>query len=430
MDIEFVSVTQDDAEFILEIRNHPDTIKYLHTRDEYTVDEFKKWHEETSPEWLLIVDKDIDKPVGYVRTSERTDYELMVGIDIHIDYRRQGYATAAYKKLFYILKAKMYQAVNLEVFDYNPAFEIYKHLGFESVSSDETELGTSTSMTKELTELTGKGVKVISLWFGDRRREGRGTKDPNETLQMLKYWWSKEKELDYGYPMDILLVHPMPLAGDNIGSREDYVACLKYVQELHGESTVNGKVMVHHRFNIGLSFGSFDFAFKEFCDDYDYWLFCEDDQIIIKDGILSESIEMLKRINMKSVSGGPLGFVATVGAVDDVMGWHAHGACGTTTREILKLVWDSNYSEILGRGHLPYYHTEERGANRNHETHGEIRFTNEIVKLGFGLSTILQTKFLVGWMEERQRYPRRFISWSEDMISNSENNNKRISHDI
>jgi hypothetical protein len=54
-------------------------------------------------------------------------------------------------------------------------------------------------------------------------------------------------------------------------------------------------VKFHQRSNHGFSYGAFDFAVKRYWDEFDYYIFLEDDQIIIEDNFDKFLIEEFER---------------------------------------------------------------------------------------------------------------------------------------
>lgn len=111
-------LTEFDLPFLLEVRNDITTRINLENDSIFTLQECNEWFLKTNPIWYII---EVDgSSVGYVRTN---GYE--VGIDIHPNYRRKGYARNAYKLY---LKDKNY--ASLWVFSDNFAKNIYTELGF------------------------------------------------------------------------------------------------------------------------------------------------------------------------------------------------------------------------------------------------------------------------------------------------------------
>ena len=54
-----------------------------------------------------------------------------------------------------------------------------------------------------------------------------------------------------------------------------------------------GKIISYTRDNYGLSYGSYNDAFLKFKNDYEYFLFTEDDWLIINDNYLKVGIDIL-----------------------------------------------------------------------------------------------------------------------------------------
>ena len=111
-------LTEDDLEFLLEVRNNDSTIRFLENNSKFTLEESKSWFKNTQPKWFII---EVNRfPVGYIRTNEDE-----VGCDIHPSFRKRGYARMAYELY---LKDKNY--ASLWVFESNFAKDLYEKLGF------------------------------------------------------------------------------------------------------------------------------------------------------------------------------------------------------------------------------------------------------------------------------------------------------------
>jgi ribosomal protein S18 acetylase RimI-like enzyme len=109
--------------FLLEIRNDESTRSQLGNDSIFTLEECEKWFDTLESTWYWIVDNTTSNYVGYVRTDGDT-----VGVDIHPDYRRMGYARASYEKY---LEDKNY--ASLEVFEDNFAKNLYEDIGFKQL---------------------------------------------------------------------------------------------------------------------------------------------------------------------------------------------------------------------------------------------------------------------------------------------------------
>ncbi len=119
-------LTKNDLEFLLEVRNHQSTRSQLKNDAIFTLEECKEWFKTLKSPWYLITNKDLDK-VGYVRVDGD-----IVGVDIHPNFRRKGYARKAYKKY---LEGKMY--AELDVFEDNHAKSLYEELGFKETGDSQ-----------------------------------------------------------------------------------------------------------------------------------------------------------------------------------------------------------------------------------------------------------------------------------------------------
>ena len=112
-------LTENDLEFLLEIRNDESTRQFLENDSVFTLKESLKWFRDNQPKWFII---EVDKTsVGYIRTNGDE-----VGCDIHPNYRRLGYAKKAYQ---IYLEDKNF--ATLWVFFDNFAISLYSKLGFK-----------------------------------------------------------------------------------------------------------------------------------------------------------------------------------------------------------------------------------------------------------------------------------------------------------
>ena len=111
-------LTELDLPFLLEIRNHKSTRVNLEDDSIFDIDQCTKWFKTLTTPWFIIEVN--NKPVGYIRVKDD-----LIGIDIHMDFRKKGYAKQAFKEY---LKDKEY--AKLWVFNDNFAKELYLKLGF------------------------------------------------------------------------------------------------------------------------------------------------------------------------------------------------------------------------------------------------------------------------------------------------------------
>jgi len=131
-------MTKNDLEFFTEVRNK--SVEFLHDKTKYTFEQVKKWFNET-PNVYYIVSIGIKK-IGYFRTSNYIDDTCYIGMDIHPDFRGQGWATISYVK--FMEKLHLEKGINtlyLEVLPHNErAIYIYNKLGFKVIEKDNTNI--------------------------------------------------------------------------------------------------------------------------------------------------------------------------------------------------------------------------------------------------------------------------------------------------
>jgi len=111
-------LTEEDLPFLLEVRNHESTRINLENDSIFTLEQCKEWFKNLKEPWYIIIVR--DTKVGYVRIDKE-----YVGVDIHPDHRKKGYAKLAYK---HILSTKFIP--KLWVFEDNFAKQLYLDLGF------------------------------------------------------------------------------------------------------------------------------------------------------------------------------------------------------------------------------------------------------------------------------------------------------------
>lgn len=402
MELNLRLMDKSDLPDVLKIRNDPDTYKYLHTPKPFSLKECQEWFTASKPVWYVILDS--SKTVGYIRTSEWNfaDRSIWIGCDISKEHRRKGIAFAAYTKFIEMLKKSHWKTVKLSVLKTNTtAFSLYKKLGFETYE----EVENSFHMHLKLNDFTNtkKGIKVIACYFGPRRfnSANENPHDAKDILDMLHFLWKIEQNVDQGYPHDVCFVHNELLPTDPVSNPEYIQKCKDFLNEIDGKPTANGKAIVTHRPNIGLSFGAFDHAYNLFKDDYDFWFFTEDDQVVIKENTYKNALKILHLPKYHTN-----GFVATVG-VNREWGPGANGGCGITTREILKKVTENNFSEYLNRGSLPFYYVQHLSQNTvqtNDDQHlwrGEVMFTKVIHDMGYYLEEHPNEEINMSWKDTR-----------------------------
>jgi RimJ/RimL family protein N-acetyltransferase len=407
---------ESDIAFMLEVRNDETTYVNLHTPVKFTYEESINWFRNQIPIWYII---DVDEnSVGYIRTSNWNfnNKSMTIGCDIHPQFRKKGYATQAYEILFNLLLKKEWKSVNLKVLKKNNiAFSFYKKLGFKIFKEDDESYYMDRNISN--VNVKGKGLKVIVCYFGDRRSNPINAKDG---YNLLKFIWNREIELNQEYKYDTCFVINDLSNNDKVTDRLYVDKCTEFINNIAEKETNSGKCFVEHRQNIGLSFGAYDYIFNKYKDNYDYFMFIEDDQVIIKENIFQICLnQLMNPLDIKNI-----GFVATVG-VNREWGPAAHGGCGVTSYQVLNHVSSTHFNPILNRGSLYFYDGSRKSVQMIYEDlwNGEVMFTKSINDLGYYLEDIKVKNLIVSWQDYNKRNEKliSFEPWMSnlDMDKNS-----------
>jgi ribosomal protein S18 acetylase RimI-like enzyme len=118
--IDLEPLKEEHLEFLLEVRNDDSTRNFLGNNSKFSLKEAKEWFKTLESEWFII--KYSEEMVGYMRTTINGE----IGLDIHPNYRRKGFARIAYLK--YLSNKKF---ATLWVFEDNFALNLYTELGFK-----------------------------------------------------------------------------------------------------------------------------------------------------------------------------------------------------------------------------------------------------------------------------------------------------------
>jgi len=252
------------------------------------------------------------------------------------------------------------------------------------------------------TSFIERQVRESSIWY----EHGQNLGAPIAVLNMIKDIVEKNREIDAGLPMDTIIVNND--SGYNPGRQ--------YLDTINGTITRNGVFKVIHRENWGRSFGAYNEAFMQYRDEYDYWIFSEDDMYFSKDGYAKEYLDILEKDEK-------IAFVAAIGIGRPTERTkHAHGGCGMTHKKYMEETVPINYNyvdelrelekqsgEVIGPAakksgclaHLtknyinwsdvpPGLSNEEYTATINKNTrlhciYGEVPFTYSLVHLGYDI---------------------------------------------
>lgn len=438
---------EDDLEWFHSVRNDPETFKFLHQQRAFSLEETRDWFRNEEPLYWVVRQDGV--PFGYFRTQHVNCEEgsIQVGMDIAPEFRGKSLAMPVFSRFLNHLESKLFRTFTLEVLsDNDRAIHLYNKLGFEEISrspypTPDNQHSESISMRGSRAEV--KGVKVIPFYFGDRRQWPDGERDSQHVHGLLNFVLEKEVSVDPGLPCDTVIVVNECGEGDKITNPKWYDRCNELLDMADGNETKRGVIKVIRRQNVGVSFASYDAAFHQFADDYDVWFFCEDDQVVLEDGILFDAVETLRDLKAN------VGFVAAVGLANAPV-LHAHGGCGVTTREVLLRALDESQTqrfkdqmegiirgfkdratdwrqghkttaEFLGRKHLPWYYPSSGGgltvAGKETEILGEVAFTHIIQLLGYSLVNHPRKKYLVNW--KNAGHDKRIVRhWEDGVLRN------------
>ena len=192
-----------------------------------------------------------------------------------------------------------------------------------------------------------------------------------DIIELLKFNIKQEKKIDPGLQRDLIIVNSD--IGSEIGN--------EFVMSLEGEPLQKGNIRVIQRSNVGLSFGAYSDAFKLFRNEYEYFIFTEDDLSILENNYVKKSIELFE----SSKNAGFLAFVGktkikrghwkALGITEKKNAFGCHGACGLSSSKILGEIFDAH-------GMLPHNQTDEYQSGI---TFGEVALPLAISRAGYEL---------------------------------------------
>lgn len=177
--------------------------------------------------------------------------------------------------------------------------------------------------------------KVYCTYFGTRRTFPTSSPgSAEEALIVFKKNIENDLTLNCGIQnMDIIVV--------NNYSNQITKEGQQYLSSINELNTPYGKIIVRERENTGASMGAFSYAFNMFGDEYDYWLFIEDDIRIIFP-------EYYKMIINEFQNDSNLGFLALNYIINEnTKNSYVCGGMGASKKEILMQI-----KEKFGK--LPY----------------------------------------------------------------------------
>ncbi len=202
----------------------------------------------------------------------------------------------------------------------------------------------------------------------------------SDTIKLLNYQINMENKYSPGINRDIIIVN------SDVGSKEGN----EFIEKLNNRVIKGGKLFSFTRKNVGLSYGAYSDAFLKFRENYDFFLFIEDDLITAKNNYLKIGYEKWSQTDN-------CGFVAYYGLSKVKKSWwkkaglnkknaiSAYSGCGLSSTKVLNKI-------VEQYGCLPH-----NSKSINHEdsiVFGELGFSRSIIDLGFQL-TELKKEILV-----------------------------------
>ena len=355
-----------DLPFLLEIRNHESTRVNLEDDSIFDIDQCIKWFKTLTSPWFII---EVDnKPVGYIRVKGD-----LIGVDIHMDFRKKGYAKQAFKEY---LKDKEHAA--LWVFNDNFAKELYLQLGFFETGNIKDIRGKSYIEMNYTKSPDCKVAKVLAFYFGWRRLYPHNKEG---VIDLFKTQIKTHQTLNPGVNMDLIIV--------NHDTQDQDVYDL--LNEYDGQDVSTGKIKVIHRPRISsdLSFGSYKYAFHLLKNEYDYWFFSEDDILPLTNGVVPELIDILNSsedigfVGALRYPGAPHCYTLEDGYI--ISHDHVHGGVGLTSTAKMKKVAEIvpiylQTPNILNEEIKNKIENDYLGENTF-----EIGFTQDFINAGFKL---------------------------------------------
>lgn len=143
MEFSFYKITESDLDFLNSVRNQY-AEEFLHDSRTFSIEQTKKWFNDTSPLYYIIEDVSSKNKIGYFRLSNYSveNKNIYIGADIAPEYRGKGYAKDAYIKFMdFIFNTYNLHKISLEVLHTNTiAINLYKSLGFTTEGTKRQEI--------------------------------------------------------------------------------------------------------------------------------------------------------------------------------------------------------------------------------------------------------------------------------------------------
>lgn len=236
-----------------------------------------------------------------------------------------------------------------------------------------------------------KFLKIISSSFHERgiRENSSLTGNPlgfyahaqkytseEDIINLLKFHLDYEEKIGAGLNQDILIV-----SSNSMEFKEGE----KFLRSLENREINGGKIFIMLRENIGYSFGAFNAGFQKFKNDYDFFIFQEDDLVTHIPNYLKLAIDIWN----KKDNCGFVPFIASTKVAkshrkalnipkNEIVS--CHGGHGMSSAKVLKNV-TKEFGSLA-------YNSNESQEYIDHLREGEIMFTYSIKLLGYEFGDI------------------------------------------
>ena len=214
---------------------------------------------------------------------------------------------------------------------------------------------------------------IINFYFGERRANINTFKDDK-----LCYVKSQIKTLEkYKHSLSKIVF--------SFNVETEHYRYLSEAIQLIPKKIQNTDVEINIRENFGMSYGAFSDVFGKYQDEYDYYIFNEDDYVIVDNNF---DDYLMKKFESLPNCGYLCGLVRETAFHEEYR--HAGMSSGISSYECLKKVYDKF-------GELPH----SKGKDyRGNEVKGQTSQTVEIRNLGYEIYDIREEYRLQFWAED------------------------------
>lgn len=128
--ITFSPMTINNIEFFLDIRNRC-AEKYLHCSTIFSIDDALSWYQKLKIPYYIV--SYLELKVGYFRLSNYLENNLLIGMDLHENYRGLGIGFKSHIKFIpYVFNKYNANKLSAKVLNSNEvSLKLYKKLGFQ-----------------------------------------------------------------------------------------------------------------------------------------------------------------------------------------------------------------------------------------------------------------------------------------------------------